>query len=390
MASLIFNPYNTLDTFIVMADKKKILFFHFDLKGGGAERVLINLLKHLDLSKYDVTLKTIFGAGPHVKNVPKGIKFSYFFRYEFRGFNKIMKLFPAKFWHRLFIREHYDVEVAYLENSPTRIVAACGDTSTKKIGWVHIEFKQRETPISGFRNEEEMISAYNKLDELVFVAQRTKECFESLFPEIHAPMQVIHNVQDFDEIHRLSKESISLNIDRDVLNICAVNRLIPVKGFHRFISAFARLKSENLTNGLQVFILGEGAEKERLLHSIDKEGLSDVIHLLGFDPNPYRYLSKMDLFVCTSYREGYSTAVTESVALGVPVFTTDCSGMDEILEGGKYGMIVPNDDESIYEGLKDLLTHREKIKQYAQAISEAPRMTTQSLVDEYEKFFDSL
>ena len=53
-------------------------------------------------------------------------------------------------------------------------------------------------------------------------------------------------------------------------------------------------------------------------------------------------------------------------------------------------MIVPNDDESIYEGLKDLLTHHEKIKQYAQAISEAPRMTTQSLVDEYEKFFDSL
>ena len=64
--------------------------------------------------------------------------------------------------------------------------------------------------------------------------------------------------------------------------------------------------------------------------------------------------------------------------------------MEEILEDGKFGMIVPNDDESIYQGLKDLLTHREKIANYAAAIKAAPPMTTQSLVDKYEEFFDSL
>ena len=373
-----------------MAKKKKILFFHFDLQGGGAERVLINLLKHLDLNKYDVTLKTIFGTGPHVKNLPKGIKYSYIFRYEFRGFNRIMKLIPARFWHWLFVRNNYDIEIGYLEASPTRIVAACSNEKTKKVAWIHTEVKNRVRPFRGFRDEKEMIDSYNRLDKLVFVAHRARSSFKDLYPEITTPMTVLHNVNDFEQMYKLSNEQIPIQLSADDLNLCAVNKLHRIKGFHRLVDACARLKNDGLMDKVKVFILGKGNDYTSLKHSIEQSGLSDNIKLLGFDPNPYRYLVNMDMFVCTSYHEGYSTAVTESVALGVPVFTTDCSGMDEILDGGKYGMIVPNDDESIYEGLKDLLTHREKIKLYAQAISEAPRMTTQRLVDEYEKFFDSL
>ena len=373
-----------------MAIKKKILFLHFDLKGGGAERVLINLLKHLDLNKYDITLKTIFGTGPHVKDIPPGIKFSYLFRYEFRGFTWLMRFLPATFWHRLLIRKRYDIEVGYLESAPTRIVSACPYPDTKKVGWLHIEIHDRETLLTGYKDENEMIDSYNKLDQLVFVAHKTQECFEDLFPEVQTPKRVIHNVNDFDRIYNLAQKELSNELPLGDLNICAVNKLTKLKGFHRLISACSRLKQEGLMEKVKIFILGKGKESFSLKRSIEDSNLNDHIKLLGFDPNPYKYLSRMDLFICTSYREGYSTATTEAVALGVPVFTTDCSGMDEILEGGKYGMIVPNDDESIYQGLKDLLTHREKIKQYADAIRQAPRMTTQRLVDEYEKFFDSL
>lgn len=374
-----------------MADKKKkILFFHFDMQGGGAERVLVNLLKHLDLNKYDVTLKTIFAKGPYAKVLPKGMNYSYIFKYEFYGFNMIMKLFSAKFWHKLLVREDYDIEIAYLESSPARIISACPSSKTVKVAWVHTEVKKRGIAAVGFRNVSEMIDAFNRLDQVVFVAQRAEDSFKALFPEIKTPMRVLHNVNDFEHMYLLSEEQMPFELSPYELNLCAVNKLFKVKGFHRLVDACAKLKQDKLMDDVKIYILGKGHEYFSLKRSIEQAGLSDNIKLLGFDPNPYRYLSKMDLFVCTSYHEGYSTAVTESVALGVPVFTTDCSGMDEILEGGKYGMIVPNDDESIYEGLKDLLTHREKIKQYAQAISEAPRMTTQSLVDEYEKFFDSL
>ena len=65
--------------------KKKILFFHFDLKGGGAEKVLVNLVNNMDKSKYDITVQTLFGVGTHVKELNKDIHFKYLFKKQFRG-----------------------------------------------------------------------------------------------------------------------------------------------------------------------------------------------------------------------------------------------------------------------------------------------------------------
>lgn len=371
--------------------KKKILIFHYNLQGGGAERVLVNLLKYLDLTKYDITLKTVFGSGPYVKDIPDGVKYSCVFKREFKGFNTIMKALPGGFWHRLFIRGQYDIEIAYLENSPTRIVAACPHKDTKKVGWVHTEVDNPMDVILGFRNRKEMITAHNHLDEVVFVSIRAMRRFKNMFPEVTVPaMRVIHNVNDYGKLYSLATEDILLDYKKSELNICSVGRLIHVKGFHRLIAPCAKLKNDGLLNDVRFYILGNGPERESIEQLIAEKGLTDHIKLLGFAPNPYKYVSKMDLFVCTSYREGYSTATTEAIALGVPVFTTDCSGMEEILDGGKFGMIVPNEDEAIYEGLKELLTHRERITQYADAIKAAPPMTTQSLVDKYEEFLDSL
>ncbi len=370
--------------------KKKILILHYNLQAGGAERVLVNLLKYLSRDKYDVTLKTIFGAGPYVKSVPKDIRFSYVFKNEFKGFNTLMKLFSGKLLHRLFIHDRYDIEIAYLENSPTRIVSSCPHKETKKVGWVHTEVHEPGNLQAGFRNKEEMIQAYNRLDYLVFVARRAMECFQEKLPAINVPSHVLHNVNDIELIKKLSKEPVSTELGADVLNICFVGRLVYAKGVPRLVKAFSRLKKDDLLNKVRLYVIGRGEDEEMIRQSIIDENLTNEIIMLGFDKNPYRYISKMDLFACSSYREGYSTATTEAIALGVPVFTTDCSGMDEILDNGRFGMIVPNDDESIYQGLKDLLTHREKINLYAEAIRSGANFTTQALVDEYEKFFDSL
>ena len=96
----------------------------------------------------------------------------------------------------------------------------------------------------------------------------------------------------------------------------------------------------------------------------------------------------MDLFVCSSYIEGYSTAVTEAITLGVPVLTTKCSGMNEILQEGKYGMIVPNDEASLLEGLKELIVDSNKIDEYRQRIAAGKKMTT--FVAKYEELFDTI
>ena len=112
--------------------------------------------------------------------------------------------------------------------------------------------------------------------------------------------------------------------------------------------------------------------------------------LLGFDVNPYKYVAKMDLFVCSSQKEGYSTAVTEAVSLGIPVVTTKCSGMEEILHNGEYGLIVDNNENSLYEGLKNILDNPDKMNYYRKNIVNSNSFDTIFLVEKYEEFFDSI
>lgn len=85
----------------------------------------------------------------------------------------------------------------------------------------------------------------------------------------------------------------------------------------------------------------------------------DNIKLLGFISNPYPYIKKSDLFICSSITEGFSTVVSESIVLGVPVLTTDCAGMRDILNESEYGLIVENNENGLKKGLVKILTDNE-------------------------------
>jgi glycosyltransferase involved in cell wall biosynthesis len=111
-----------------------------------------------------------------------------------------------------------------------------------------------------------------------------------------------------------------------------------------------------------------------------EEAKGDYVKLLGFHTNPYKYIVQGDLFVCSSRSEGYSTAVTEALVLGVPVITTDCSGMAELLKDGECGMITENDDEAFYEGLKSLLNDAAMLEYYREkAVERGKDFTIESL-----------
>ena len=199
---------------------------------------------------------------------------------------------------------------------------------------------------------------------------------------------MIYNVNDYELISSLSKEEIPFILDHDVINICSVGRLTSQKRFDRLINAMARLKKDGFK--LHLYLLGEGEERKELEEQIRRNSLEKEVTLLGFVANPYKYVAKMDLFACSSEKEGYSTAVTEAVALGVPVLTTDCSGMDEVLRNGDFGMIVKNDEDALYEGLKALLDEPRRIARYKERLKAEGEFTTQAFVDRYEELFDSL
>lgn len=124
--------------------------------------------------------------------------------------------------------------------------------------------------------------------------------------------------------------------------IIAVGRLTRQKGFDVLLRSFARLQEQQPS---RLLILGEGRDRRQLEEEIRRLGLSGRVQMPGFVDNPYAYLARADLFVLSSRFEGSPNALKEALALGTPVVATDCkSGPHQILQGGKYGPLVPVDD----------------------------------------------
>lgn len=339
--------------------KKKILFFHFDMKGGGAENVLVNLVNNLDPEKYDITIQLLFGCGANLERLNKNIHVKYLFKRQFKGLTTIMRYFSPRLLHRLLIRDRYDLEIAYLETSPTRIVSGCPYPETKKAAWIHVELYQ----LPWFKNKEEMKHCYEQFDKIVCVSQNALDTFKETTQLLDLPFVVVHNVVESDKIIRMSKESIDLMPDSSVVNLCSVGRFSEQKAPLRLLAVLNKIKESGVTNW-HYYAIGGGELLGSAKEFVSSHQMDDYVTFLGFRKNPFSYLSKMDVFVNTTLREGYSTATTEAIILKKPVLVTNTSGMDEILDNGKYGLVVDNSEESIYNGLYQIISDSACLKHY--------------------------
>lgn len=368
---------------------KKILFFITTLTGGGAEKVLVNLVNNLDKNKFDITVMTLFDVGINKQYLSQEIKYRSVFKKLFRGHTTIFRLFTPKFLYRSFIKEEYDIVVAYLEGVPTRIISGCTNNVTKKISWLHIEAENQKKFFGAYISPKEGKRCYEQYDKIVGVSGTAIESLKNIIgmPE---KMCIRYNTVETEEILAKSEEElVEIAYYKDTLNIITVGRLVQQKGYKRLLEIYKKI----IRDGIQchLYILGEGKQRTELEQYIQENNLVQTVTLLGYQDNPYKYVKNADLFVCSSYAEGFSTAVTESLIVGTPVITTLCSGMEEMLDNGKYGVIVNNDDESLYQGLKELLSDREKLTYYKrQAQERGEFFNTKVTTKKVEEIFDEL
>lgn len=365
--------------------KKSILFFIFDLGHGGAEKVLVQLVQALDPTKYDITVQTIFNVGVNKDSLPEYVHRKSLFSKQFRGMRYFNRLFSPTFLHRSLIKEHYDYEIAYLEGIPTKVISGCRDSQTKTFAWVHTQVIDRNSFFNTYRSVREAEHCYMHFDKVAFVSEVARDSFLEKTNWRGLQTAVIHNTIDFDSIKCLALEPICFSVNSSVINLCSVGRLVDQKGYLRLISIFGKLVKRGITDW-HFYLLGEGGLKEDISNTIIREGLSEYVTMLGYDSNPYKYVSKMDWFVCSSYQEGYSTAVTESVVVGTPVVTTECAGMREIL-GTEAGIIVDNTDDALKNALEHVLTDRSLFSKYKKgAIERSSVFSKQKTLKEFEDF----
>lgn len=353
---------------------KKILFGITSLTIGGAERVLVDLTNEL-CNNYNITIFTIYPNGEFEKSLSNKIKLKSLYNKRYNELSKIQKVFvPLKVWinkkqiYNKYIKENFDVEIAFLEGPITRLISV-RNSGTKKVAWIHNDISRvfgNNLKSKIKRHIDEKI--YNKFDELVFVSKDNKKSFEKIYKNNAVKKEIIYNYINSENILKKSNDEIPEIFAEDELNFVTVARLVEQKGIDRLIRVHSKLIKENLKH--KIWVIGDGPEYKKLESLVDSNNVKDTFKLLGKRENPYPYIKKADYFCLLSYFEGYGMVLEEAKILGKDILITNTAAR-EAVEGYEYATIIENNENDIYKVLKekilkgkDTINKSEKTKDY--------------------------
>lgn len=364
----------------------KILFFIETLTGGGAEKVLCDLVNHMDQTKFDITVQTLWPSEAE-KKLADGVRYKCIYGKYSRLNDLRMRIESALgLTYRLHIKDDYDIECAYLEMGSTKIMSASTNKKAKKLAWVHCDLAKAVGDPAAFVRK--AARWYAKFDKAVCVSEDVRKSFEMLF-DVVTPAVVVHNTIDDLAIKESAEMPLPADIAKQRTTVVTLGRLTHQKGYDRLLDAHRHLIMKGLKYDL--WILGEGKERLMLETYVREHRLQDTVRFFGFQSNPYPFIREADLVACSSRYEGFSTVAAEAVILGKPVVTTDCTGMREILGDSEYGLVTENDDDAFFEGLKKMLEDPELRRAYGEkAAARGKDFSASALTRETERFLTEL
>lgn len=369
--------------------KKNITIITENLYGGGVERILQIICNHFDYERYNLTLYSMREDTPNPLYYPSQIGYKYIFntiqpkqrivkRIWIKVKNKC-KLFiyyygSPRLFYQLFIKEKTDVAIAFIEGYATRIVAGF-PKDTKRIAWLHTDLENNPWTKVAFKKMNDEQESYNNMDYIVCVSNIVKSTLEKKY-NIKTKTKIIHNPIDRERIIKLANKKLETPYCFSVQNnrIISIGSLISIKGYERLIKIAKRLVEDDYH--FELLILGKGSQETELRHLIQENNLTSYVQLIGYQNNPYPFLQAADIYVCSSFAEGYNTAISEALILGKAVVSTECSGVKEQLgENNEYGICTQNNEEDLYEGIKKMLQPA-ILSYYTQKAQERGKMFT--------------
>ncbi len=380
---------------------KKILFVMNTMGRAGAETALLELLRRIDRSEYDISLFVLTGQGELINSLPLGVKllnrysdttsvhsregrkhlFVSGLKVLFKRFN-FVRLLPyfavnaaemikkrnlqiEKLLWRAFSdgaersETKYDLAVSYIEGAAAYYVAD-HVMADKKAAFIHVDYKK-----SGYtRNLDK--DCYLKFDRIFGVSKEVTDVFLNVYPELAGKTEVFHNLIDAEGIRRKADSGIGFTDGFSGIRLLTVGRLMAQKSFETSIKACYILKKHG--ENIRWYVLGEGDRREKLQALIEKLGLERDFILCGAVDNPYPYMKEADIYVHCSRFEGKSIAVQEAQVLGKPIIVSDCSGNREQVIPDEDGVICEFDPRSIAKSIYELIhdeNKRDKISKNA-------------------------
>lgn len=344
---------------------KNILFIMESFRGGGAEKVLNDLLSRFDETKYNLTLLVIDGFGPQYHAIPAHIKTLVINKSENSFFSRIRDHYiPLRKWRwkikaRTILRKNkYDIIISFLEGPAAILHSYLTDKGDRNITWIHVNLNISHWTSYLFKNIDEERKIYTKMDSVVFVSNGAKLAFENKYG-LYDNNHVIYNVIDRQNIINQSEK---FDVTKSKFTICNIGRFTKQKRQDRIIEIAAELKKRNLD--FEIWILGAGKLESDLKEYTKELDVEEYIKFIGFKPNPYPYIKNADIFLLTSDTEGYPTVICEALCLGKPIVSTNITGSDELL-ANDVGILTTSNIIEMSDRIEDLIKNKCLLSEYA-------------------------
>ncbi len=222
----------------------------------------------------------------------------------------------------------------------------------------HTQRLSHSNPLKRWFSLREIKKLYAKADGIIAVSQGVADDLLSILGSAAPVITTANNPVITPSFQDKAKQSVAHPWFEEGQPpvILGIGRISRAKNFPLLIKSFAQLRQQR---ECRLMIVGSGKKQDKLLKLSDKLGVRADIDLLGYQENPYAFLKQASLFVLSSLWEGSPNVLTEALASGCPVVSTDClSGPKEILQNGKFGPLVPmNDVDALTKAMNETLNH---------------------------------
>lgn len=352
--------------------KIKIVFVHDQLICGGTDQALFDLVQLLDKEKFEVSVFAQKPGGPwDQKFIDAGIRVVYDYSCRKATWNPVVKMGnilkkfrTAKAYRRngenlldVCIPEGVDIIVSY---SMWDHVLCGFSPKAKSVKYLHGNMQTNAQFRELILRDRELLPRY---DRIIGVSQLATDAFKQI-TGISEGVHTCFNPMNSDYVHRLAEKKVDLPTDLPL--ICAVGRLCMEKGFERLIVIHKRLLEAGFAHRL--VIVGDGEDRDYIRRIVNAVDAQDSVILAGYQLNPYPYMKQSKFVVCSSFTEGLPVIAMEALCLGIPLVSSVPS-VSEIFGDEECGLITENDNQSLLEGIRKMLTDEDfyqKIKEGAQ------------------------
>ena len=371
--------------------RRRICFVLPSLNGGGAERAAVQILNGLDPARWQRSMFLFAREGPYLAEVDPGVAISSAEAASRFGKWNALRSFIAA--------ERPEIVMAFLSFFSVLGAARAAHSGAKVIF-------NLQTPMSAFLTDADYHwrrgwhkaafaavarVGYAAADLIVATSRGVADDLTAEFGIDPDRIEVLANPVDLDRV----RAAVAEPIDDSVLPqgagplIVAAGRLADAKNYPLMIESFALLRQRMPA---RLCILGQGEGEQSLRQLIAERGLQDVVRLAGFQPNPWKYIARADMFLLTSRYEGFGNVLIEAMACGVPVVATTSPGTRDIVRSGIDGLLVDaHSPHAVSAALIDLLQDPAKLAAMATAARDgAARFATPAVVAKYDAVMEQL